>query len=134
MPLGGGPSPLKAKRRLTTSIVPVLLSSLVYTLYRLYAGMYTCTVYCTVATVQSVQCVHKFTSQQVMRRGLLSTLKHSMLWFNLLHQYIVPLYMIPLSVMPLYVMPLSVMPLYIASLYMMPVYVILPYVLPFYRI
>ena len=24
MPLGGGPSPLKAKRRLTTSIVPVL--------------------------------------------------------------------------------------------------------------
>ena len=33
-------------------------------LYILYAGLYTCTVYCTVATVQSVQCVQKFTSQQ----------------------------------------------------------------------
>ena len=64
MPLGGGPSPLKVKRRLTTSLVPIISSLLVYTLYRLYAGLYKCTVYCTVATVQSVQCVHKFTSQQ----------------------------------------------------------------------
>ena len=56
MPLGGGPSPMKIMRRLTNSLVPVLESQLVYTLYRLYAGLYKCTVYtvtvhCTVCTV-----------------------------------------------------------------------------------
>ena len=59
-------------RRLTTSLVPMLWSKLVSTLYRLYAGLYTCTVYCSHCTVCTVCTQVYFTARRLEKLSVLS--------------------------------------------------------------